>query len=135
MRKLMLLLCLTISPICNAQLTAGYLTGFHVGTPKLNNHHPFIEFSDTVLVYRNSFDKLSVAGYYKWSNEYFAIRTGVTTGYREKIYYKGDLYEMGMLAEGLTLFFVPSLEIKKGDVSYVIAILGNSLNFGVGISF
>ena len=135
MRKLMLLLCLAISPICNAQLTVGYLTGFHVGTPELSNQHPFIEISDTVLIYKNSFDKLSVAGYYKISKNNFTLRAGVTSGYSERMRYKNKTYKINTISKNILLFLVPSIEIKKNNITYVAAILGNSFNIGVGFSF
>lgn len=135
MKSFLILFSILLSFSIKAETTVGYLTGFHIITKDLNNQHPFVELSDKVLIYKNSFDKLSVAGYYTIGSENFKLRMGFTTGYKQKMKYKGFIYETPALVDNFMLFLAPSFEVKSGNFKYIAAILGNSFNFGIGFSF
>lgn len=106
----------------------GYLLGWHLASAELYNHHPFIEYNEKVMVYVNSFEKLSVAGYATFSEGPLKLRVGLTTGYKDVVEYKGSQYPVITAnSDGVGLFIVPSFE----QGSFVAAIVGDSVNVGM----
>lgn len=133
--KFILLFLLLVNTANADMLTAGYLTGKHIGKldNDLNNSHPFVEI-DNVMVFKNSFDRVSTALYFKFEGEYFKLRAGITTGYDGAILYKGYVREQKTFA-GFLPFIVPTLEYKVRPVTFILGVMGNSVNGGIGFGF
>lgn len=115
--------------------TVGYFTGTHLVNKELSNSHPFIEINDTVLLYRNSFEKTSVAAYASLGSDCFKLRVGLTTGYKRNMQYKGWNYQTVVITDNLSPFIVPSFELKYDNTRGIIGIMGDSINIGLGIDF
>jgi hypothetical protein len=106
----------------------GFLMGWHLASTALYNYHPFIEYNEKMMVYVNSFEKLSVAGYYTFGEGPFKLRAGITTGYNRLMEYRGATYYVATATDsGLGLFFVPSFEHEH----FVAALVGDSVNVGM----
>lgn len=94
----------------------------------LYNQHPVIEVNDSVMIYKNSFEKTSVAGYKTFKYSEFKLRAGITTGYSDTQEYKGKQYTVAAAtSDGIGLFLVPSYEKDN----FVAAIVGDSINVGL----
>lgn len=133
MFKKILILTLLLSNSAFGDVTLGYLYGAHIGSNQLNNSHPFLEI-DNVIVYRNSFDKTSIAAFYKENISIFNLRVGITSGYDKYMDYKHAKYENPNIL-GVSPFIVPSIEYNTGSVTYVAALMFNSINIGLGVHF
>ena len=128
-----LLLTLLLSTSAFANVTAGYLQGHHLDNSNLNNAHPFLEI-DNVLIYRNSFNKTSLAAFYKAELGIFSLRYGVTSGYGKDVEYRGlRCKDTNIL--GVTPFIVPAIEYDTGSVTYIASLMLNSINIGLGVHF
>lgn len=113
-------------------LMLGYLIGTHLLSTGLNDHHPLLEINDSVMIYENSFERTSVAGFKKFELGNVKLRLGLTSGYNNVIHYKGRTYRVATATEdGVGLFVVPSYE-KNG---FIVAIVGDSINAGVAVKF
>jgi len=123
----------------------GYAYGTHLMGEKLNNSHPYVGVEDDnvgVIAYQNSFDKLGVAPYYNFQTGkeiVYSFRLGLTTGYRQKMEYKGVRYSlMGNMFIGseLMIFAVPMISwMNENDSSIDLSLLGDSVNLGFTIRF
>jgi hypothetical protein len=109
-------------------IALGYLLGVHLINQDLYNQHPVVEVNDSIMVYQNSFEKTSIAGYKILYYDNFKLRAGLTTGYKDMQEYKGQNYTVPTAtSSGIGLFLVPSYE--KGH--FVAAIVGDSVNVGL----
>ena len=132
--KYILALLLSINIAFSNEITVGYLYGAHFPENILNNSHPFVDFGN-VMVFQNSFDKISVAPYYKFGTEDWFLSVGVTSGYDGVLTYHGNTFEQTTFL-GLLPFIVPSIEHKVAkNTKIILAIVGNSANIGIGIKF
>ena|ERR1017187_6220515 len=128
-----LLLALFCTNLYANDFNVGYLYGTHVNQPELNNSHPFIEVPN-VIVFENSYKRLSIAGFYKAELGMFKLRMGATSGYPNKETYNGYTYTNQSIA-GIMPFLVPSIEIEDKHLTYIVGIMGNSINAGLAIGF
>lgn len=119
--------------VAYANITVGYLAGAHFPDNNFNNSHPFVDFGN-VLVFQNSFDRVSFAGFYKFSEGNFHLRVGATTGYSGTMSFRGNRYYQDTVLD-LLPFVAPSYEYQGKYCKYIFAILGNSANIGIGKEF
>lgn len=114
-------------------LTLGYFIGVHIPSSNLYNYHPMVEVNESIMLFQNSFEKLSVAWYKTLPLNKFSLRVGATTGYYNFQKYKGVTYNVpGATDFGLAPFIVPTYHITD---NVAISILGNSINAGLTYTF
>lgn len=136
MKTLLSLIMITICFEANPFVTMGYLHGKHFPDTGLNNSHPFVEIADTVLVYKNSFGRTAVAIYDTVGDELFKLKIGITSGYkRTEIYNNHTYYQPLTVTKDASIMLAPVLEFNKQQTRFIFAILGNSVNIGVGFNF
>ena len=133
---MILLIALAYGNSSEAKVKVGFVTGTHLMFPsehKLNDNHVFVELYDHLLLYQNSFDKGSVALYGNiYLSERMTFKLGLTSGYYNKMEYKGAIYENPLAtSDGISAFFAATYEYKY----FLIALMGNSINAGIKFDF
>ena len=142
--RILYLFCFMLASSATADTFVGFSLTQHLLSEGLNDYHPLVgtEFSNVgATVYLNSFNKVSlgVYTYNRWdmfNKTKFVIKTGLTTGYKKSIHYKGNSYVLSTLfvADGIMATVVPGVEygLPRGDLVYEQ--VGDAVSLGYKIS-
>ena len=149
MKKILtiILLIVSLNTYSKGYYYYGFAKGVHLGQAALNNDHPFVGYEKNnlgAITFINSFNRVGLGVYKKFThrlsdNFCFATKIGMTTGYSEKIDYKGRKYNLSALkfvATGVSILAVPSIEYRVDrETTLDLSVLGNSINLGFSIKF